>query len=90
MAIREKIVIDAAQYMRGLSGAEKAAMKFARKQDRLFKQNEQTIQSLQVEITKLKRVRDASNSTESIKKYNKAISTLERKQGELVKETNKY
>jgi TP901 family phage tail tape measure protein len=90
MPIREKIVLDTRDYLKKMDGAERAALKYATKQSNAFKKAQRSMGALKDDIQKLKRVRDASNSTASIKKYEKSIKSLQREYDNLEKETKQY
>lgn len=90
MAIREDIVLDPTKGIKGLDEMDRATVKYARKQKRLWKENQDSIDAIGDELRTLKRLRDTANDPRSVKRYNKAISRLENQQEELRQEAERY
>lgn len=90
MPIRETIQLDTRQYMQSLNTAERAALRHANKQESAYKNARRTMQQLQQDIKSVERAIESSNSPESVKRYQKALSSLKADYRQLEQQTKKY
>ncbi|MDZ7658091.1 hypothetical protein [Fodinibius sp.] len=90
MAIREQLTLDTSKYRKELDNANRATIKYARKQERLHEQNKQSLQSIQTELRRLKAAREASNNPKAVRKYTDTIQKLEEQEQLVEKETERY
>lgn len=90
MAIREELTLDTSRYRKELDNANRATIKYARKQERLHEQNKQSLKAIQTELRRLRAAREKSNNPQAVRKYTDTIEKLEKEQRQLRKETEKY
>jgi len=90
MAIREEIVLDYTRYKRDLNKVNSLTDRSGKEREKSYKKASRQMGALENDIRKLKQARDASNSTGSIQRYNKAIQSLEKEYNDLEQEVKQY
>jgi len=90
MSIRTDLELDITSYKSSLKEADRAAVKYARRQERNYQKQQKEMKAIETELRRLRSVREASNNPKAIRQYTAAIEKLEKEQEQLRKETQKY